>query len=136
MRTILLSFVLGIVFFAPEKPVLVQYKSTTISVPVRDLEAAKTWVETVFGKMETMEPAAGYFEFMLNDQTWLQLFEQSSNGSKTVIRLEVEDIEKEHQKLKDLGIKTGVIILVPEVVLAFEFEDPDGNQYSFYELIE
>ena len=109
------------------------YASSTFSFPVSDIDKATQLYQSVLGEVECFSPAEKVIEFKLNDQTWLQLFEgDQSHGA--VLRLEVANIQLQHQRLKNLGLTPTAVELVPSVVSYFDFSDPDGNQLSFYEL--
>lgn len=109
------------------------YASTTISLPVSNLEQSIEWYKQLLGDVESFSPADGIIEFQLNENTWLQLFEEESS-SNSILRLEVGDIQSQHDRLKKLGLAPTSIELVPDVVSYFDFKDPDGNQLSFYKL--
>ncbi|MEM9936512.1 MAG: VOC family protein [Bacteroidota bacterium] len=114
---------------------LSSYASSTIAIPVGDLEKAGTWMQKVFGELPTDEPAPGIIEFQLNEQTWLQLFEEKEASNSAIIRVEVPDINMAYQHLVDAGVQTGQVEKVPEVVYYLDFQDDYGNKFSFYELL-
>lgn len=109
------------------------YASSTISLPVSNLERSIKWYKQVLGDVEYFSPAEGVIEFMLNEKTWLQLFEGMS-PSNSILRLEVRDIQSHYDRLKKLGLAPTSIELVPNVISFFDFKDLDGNQLSFYKL--
>ncbi|WP_462249595.1 VOC family protein [Ekhidna sp.] len=108
------------------------FSSSTFSFPVSNLEASTEWYSDLLSNTNAISPAEGVVEFELNEKTWLQLFEGESSTNTAILRLEVNDIQSEHKRLKILGISPTNIELVPGVVSYFDFKDPDGNQLSFY----
>ena len=109
------------------------YASSTFSFPVSDIDEATEWYKQLLGEVEYFSPAEGVVEFKLNEQTWLQLFTGAQSSGAT-LRLEVTDIQSQHQRLTKLGIEPMDIELVPAVISYFDFKDPDGNLLSFYKL--
>lgn len=111
-------------------------QNITIGIAVKDVGEAVDWYKTLLGDIETMEPAPGTVELQLTENTWLQL---DDTGYLTVggsiIRLETEDIDEIHQKVKTLQPDVGEIEHVEGVIRYFDFEDVAGNRLSFYQLI-
>lgn len=115
---------------AQDKPA---FASSTLSLPVSNLQKSIDWYQQLLGEVEGFSPAEGVYEFQLNESTWLQFFEgEPSNGA--ILRLEVEVIKDHHDRLVKLGLSPSPVELVPNVVSYFDFKDPDGNLLSFYML--
>lgn len=111
------------------------YASSTISIPVSDLNSSTEWYQQLLGDVESFSPAEGVVEFMLNEKTWLQLFE-GEVAANAILRLEVMDIKMQYNRLRNLKLSPSEILLVPNVVSYIDFKDPDGNQLSFYQIEE
>ncbi len=110
-------------------------QSITIGIAVDDVTEALGWYKTLLGDVETMEPAPGTIEMQLSENTWLQL---DDTGDLTVggsiIRLETQDIDTVHKKVKMLSPDIGDIERVDGVIQYFDFEDNAGNRLSYYQL--
>lgn len=131
----LLVLVLGVCSMQLNAQTQPTYASSTMSFPVTNLEKSIEWYKQVLGNVEYFSPAEGVTEFMLNENTWLQLFEfEGQSSSAAIMRLEVGDIRIQHNRLQKLGLSPSPVELVPEVVSYFDFKDPDGNQLSFYQM--
>ena len=112
------------------------YQSTTIGLPVRNLEASMIWYRQLLGNVEEIEPDVGIKELKLNDVTWLQLYEAETGfGGNNVLRIEVADVAAIHAKVVGLGSAPPDMVEVPNVIKVFDFTDPSQNQLSFYELL-
>lgn len=112
-------------------------QSITIGIAVKDVHEAASWYKTLLGDVETMEPAPGTLELQLSDNVWLQLDDTGElkiGGS--IIRLETQDIDAIHAKVKTLKPDVGDIELVEGVVRYFDFEDLAGNRLSYYQLAQ
>ena len=101
---------------------------------MKELAEAKLWYGELLGKEPELEPAPGIVEFKVGE-TWLQLVEGRSRGTDWVFRIGVPDVTAEQRRLNELGIETGEIATIPRVISWFDFDDPDGNRLSFYEML-
>lgn len=110
--------------------------SVTIGIAVHNVTEAVQWYKTLLGDVETMEPAPGLIELQLTQNTWLQLDDTGDlkiGGS--ILRLETQDIDAIHKKVKNLKPDVGEVELVEGVIRYFDFEDTAGNRLSYYQLI-
>ena len=111
-------------------------KSFTVGLPVADLNSAVEWYRGLLGDVEEINPAPGVCELQIISSGWLQLFECEPIGSNAaVVRFESGDLEASRTLALSLGTDVSEIKTVPEAVRYFEFQDPFGNQLSFYELL-
>lgn len=111
-------------------------RTVTVGIPVRDLINATVWYKNVLGARREIEPVPGVKEFELIPNFWLQLIESStSENSASVIRVGVDNLEREYNRLKRMGIEIQQIQEVPKIIRYFEFDDQFGNRLSFYELL-
>lgn len=107
-------------------------KSITVGLPVSNLEKSASWYEKFLMSDEKLIPVEGVIEYLIGS-VWIQLFEEKINVSENVLRLEVEDLETEFERLKILGVIVDEVIEdVPGIIRYFDFSDPDGNKLSFY----
>lgn len=107
-------------------------KSITVGLPVSNLEKSASWYEKILMSDEKISPVEGIIEYQIGS-VWIQLFEEKINVSENVLRLEVEDLETEFERLKTLGVIVDEVIEdVPGIIRYFDFSDPDGNKLSFY----
>ncbi len=113
-----------------------EIKSITIGIAVNDVAAAVRWYKTLLGDVETMEPAPGTVELRLTENTWLQLDDTGYlKVGGSILRLETQDIDAAHEKVKRLKPDVGDVELVEGVIRYFDFEDMAGNRLSYYQLI-
>jgi catechol 2,3-dioxygenase-like lactoylglutathione lyase family enzyme len=112
-------------------------QSITIGIAVKDVNEAARWYKTLLGDVEMMEPAPGTIELQLSDNTWLQFDDTGYlKVGGSIIRLEAQDIDAIHAKVKALKPDVGDIELVEGVIRYFDFEDPAGNRLSYYQLLQ
>ncbi|NDJ51580.1 MAG: VOC family protein [Chloroflexi bacterium] len=113
-----------------------EIQSVTIGIAVSDANEAAQWYKTLLGDVETIEPAPGTVELQLTETTWLQLDDTGDlKVGGSIIRLETQDIDAIHKKLKSLQPDVGEIELVEGVIRYFDFQDSTGNRLSYYQLI-
>ncbi|WP_430607191.1 hypothetical protein IGJ55_000327 [Enterococcus sp. AZ170] len=111
-------------------------KSITVGLPVSNLEASACWYEKLLMSDEKINPVEGVIEYPVGS-IWIQLFEEKMNVSENVLRLEVEDLDTEFERLKTLGVIVDEAIEdVPGIIRYVDFSDPDGNKLSFYWLYD
>lgn len=107
-------------------------KSITVGLPVSNLEKSASWYEKILMSDEKISPVEGIIEYQIGS-VWIQLFEEKINVSENGLRLEVEDLDKEFERLKTLGVIVDEVMWdVPGIIRYFDFSDPDGNKLSFY----
>lgn len=107
-------------------------KSITVGLPVSNLEKSASWYEKILMSDEKISPVEGIIEYQIGS-IWIQLFEEKINVSENGLRLEVEDLDKEFERLKTLGVIVDEVMGdVPGIIRYFDFSDPDGNKLSFY----
>jgi lactoylglutathione lyase len=107
-------------------------KSITVGLPVSNLEQSASWYEKLLMSDEKLIPVEGVIEYSIGS-VWIQLFEEKINVSENVLRLEVEDLKTEFERLKTIGVIVDEVIEdVPGIIRYFDFCDPDGNKLSFY----
>jgi len=112
-----------------------KWTSTTIGIPVKNLEKSTEWYQKMLSIDESTIPVPGVLEFKLNDNTWLQLFETTElTTSANVMRFEVSEIQSEHKRLKKLNIAVQDVVIIEGLVAYFDFKDNDGNLLSFYQI--
>jgi len=114
-----------------------EIQSITIGIAVDDVTEAVQWYKTLLGDVEVMEPAPGTIELQLTENTWLQLDDTGDlKVGGSILRLETQDIDAIHKKVKNLKPDVGHIELVEEVIRYFDFTDTTGNRLSYYQLIQ
>ncbi len=67
---------------------------------------------------------------------WVQLMGGGTAVQAGVLRVGVADLAVEHRRLADLGVEVRQIETVPGVISYFVFHDPDGNELSWYRVLD
>ncbi|MFQ5950547.1 MAG: VOC family protein [Candidatus Geothermarchaeales archaeon] len=111
-------------------------QSLTVGISVSDLAEVTECYRNLLGPRRELDPVPKIREFKLIEDFWLQLVEVK-RGSKfsPVIRIGVDDLDRQHDRLSNLGIELGRIEEVPDLIRYFSLEDPYGNRLSYYELL-
>jgi catechol 2,3-dioxygenase-like lactoylglutathione lyase family enzyme len=110
--------------------------STTVALPVADVETAKHWYERILELDRGIEPVPGVQEYEVLPGCWLQLFEGETSISANVLRIGVEDLERERFRLLHLGVPVHESERVEGVIAFCEFADPDSNRLSLYQVLD
>jgi predicted enzyme related to lactoylglutathione lyase len=105
----------------------------TVGLPVRDLESATRWYQSVFNLGDPdLEPVEGLVEFNVGP-FWLQLAHRPADAGHRgiTVNFSVPDAGAERQRLANLGYDVSELQRFEEVVEVFELRDPDGNEIGF-----
>ena len=82
-------------------PVVVKDAITVMTVS--NLAKSREWYSTVFGKGPDLAPFAGYVEFRLGG-AWVQISEGRVTPSSWSLQLEVDDLPREHGRLREANV--------------------------------
>ena len=110
-------------------------KSVAIGIPVNNLEKSAKQYKDIFEPEKELIST----DFQIIEQRtapiWIQLFEGKTEINDNVVNFEVENLEKEYNRLKEMTvISNEEIIDIPDVIKYLEFKDPDGNKLTFLEI--
>ena len=103
-------------------------------ITVRDLAKSREWYSRLFGKDPDLEPFPGNVEFKLGG-TWVQISKGKVLPSSWSLQLEVRDLSRERERLRDGGIAATEIQTVPDVISFFDVSDPDGNRMRWFQVL-
>jgi catechol 2,3-dioxygenase-like lactoylglutathione lyase family enzyme len=106
--------------------------SVTIGIPVTSVEQASDWYERCLELEGHIDPAADIREYELVPGCWLQLSETDTAPSEHCLLLGVAELDRERERLAQLGVEMGDIQRVEGVIAFCDFKDPDGNNLSLY----
>lgn len=109
--------------------------SMTVGVPFRDVAAGVAFYTRLLGKPPDIEPVPGVHEFEICKGAWLQLFHSETPAGAAIVRLGVDDLGRARSVLRDLGLEPGEVETVAGVISFCDFEDPNGNRVSLYEVL-
>ena len=112
----------------------IQVKDIITAIPVSDPERSKAWYTKLFGKAPDLEPFLGNIEFKLGS-AWVQISKGTVKPSNWNLQIEVQDLAKEHRRLRDNGIATPNISTSPGVITWFDVNDPDGNRMRWFQVL-
>jgi catechol 2,3-dioxygenase-like lactoylglutathione lyase family enzyme len=107
----------------------------TVTVPVRNVAAAREWYARLLGHGPELEPAPDVVEFELFGEVWLQLLESHANAGTAILRIGVSDLEAQREVVASAGVDVGDIEQVEDVIKFCDFRDPDGNLFSLVEVL-
>lgn len=109
-------------------------KDAITVITVSNLAKSREWYSTAFGKGPDLEPFPGNVEFKLGG-AWVQISEGKVSPSSWSLQLEVEDLPRERQRLRDADIAAAEIETAPGVISWFDLKDPDGNSMRWFQVL-
>jgi len=103
-------------------------------IKVSDLPKSREWYSRLFGKCPDLEPFPGNGEFEVGG-AWVQISNGKVRPSSWSLELEVRDLTRERQRLREAGIAATEINTVPGVISYFDLSDPDGNSMRWFQVL-
>ncbi|MDR4886232.1 VOC family protein [Fredinandcohnia sp. QZ13] len=107
----------------------------TIQFRVSDISKGQHWYETLLNKKPDFIPHDGFAEWELLTGCWLQIAEGIPSIGSGPLRLGIDNLEKERERLiNDLKIEPFDIYSREEVPVKWAtFSDPWGNKVGLFE---
>lgn len=90
-----------------------------------NLETSAGWFRKLFRREPDARPMGGLAEWHFGDGAGFQLFEKTKDAGHGTLTLVVDDIEGEHRRLVESGLKPGDV--EPGKNTLVRLNDPDGN---------
>jgi len=113
---------------------VIDVKETIVVIAVSDLSKSREWYSLLFGKMPDLEPFPGNVEFKVGG-AWVQISKGKVQTSSWSLQLEVRDLSRERERLREAGITATEIKTVPNVISYFDLNDPDGNTMRWFQVL-
>jgi len=113
---------------------VIDVKETIVVIAVSDLSKSREWYSLLFGKMPDLEPFPGNVEFKVGG-AWVQISKGKVQTSSWSLQLEVRDLSRERERLREAGIAATEIKTVPNVISYFDLNDPDGNTMRWFQVL-
>jgi predicted enzyme related to lactoylglutathione lyase len=105
------------------------------SIAVKDLKAASTWYEKLFGRPADSTPMPEVAEWKFDRGGWLQVYQLPDRAGAGSCTLATDDIVSVKAHLQSLGIDSSNASSGAKVKTVM-ITDPDGNHLAFAEAID
>jgi predicted enzyme related to lactoylglutathione lyase len=105
-----------------------------VEIAVSDLARSREWYSLLFGKKPDLEPFPGNVEFRVGS-AWAQIVKGEVKSSSWNLQLEVRDLHRERERLRDVGISATEIKTIPGVISFFDIVDPDSNSMRWFQVL-
>jgi catechol 2,3-dioxygenase-like lactoylglutathione lyase family enzyme len=107
---------------------------------VENLEAARDFYTRTFGFEQVYVDEEDRWARLVRDGVEIAVAEgefaggQDEGGEEEVIAtLEVSDLKAEAERLREAGVKVGVVLEIPGAIRLLDVFDPDGNRIQLSE---
>ena len=110
-------------------------ENANASLAVKDLKAASTWYEKLFGRPANSTPMPEVAEWKFDRGGWLQVYQLPERAGTGSCTLAVNDIADVKAHLESLGIDTSHATSGAKVKTIM-ITDPDGNHLAFAEALD
>ncbi len=112
----------------------VDAKDAIVEIQVSDLPKSRGWYSRLFGKAPDLEPFEGNVEFKIGG-AWVQIVAGKPQPSSWNLQVEVRDLSRERERLRDAKIDATEIKTAPGIISWFDLKDPDGNAMRWYQVL-
>ena len=112
----------------------IDVRETIVEIGVSDLSKSREWYSRLFGKGPDLEPFPGNVEFKVGG-AWVQIVKGKVQASSWSLQLEVRDLSRERERLRESGITATEIKTVPNIISYFDISDPDGNAMRRFQVL-
>jgi predicted enzyme related to lactoylglutathione lyase len=112
----------------------IDVRESIVQIAVSDLSKSREWYSRLFGKGPDLEPFPGNIEFKIG-AGWVQIHAGKVKDSSWSLQLEVRDLSRERERIRESGIEASEINTVPNVISYFDLRDPDGNSMRWFQVL-
>jgi predicted enzyme related to lactoylglutathione lyase len=112
----------------------VKVRETITVITVSDHQKSKEWYSRLFGKGPDLEPFPGNVEYKIGG-AWVQITRGQVKPSSWSFQVEVHDLHRERERLRNAGISATEIQTSPDVISWFDLTDPDGNKMRWFQVL-
>jgi len=109
-------------------------RETIVVIAVSDSSRSRDWYSPLFGKVPDLEPFPGNVEFKVGN-AWVQISKGAVKPSSWSLQLEVRNLERKREWLRNAGIEATEIKTVPDVIGYFDLNDPDSNSMRCFQVL-
>jgi len=113
---------------------VIEVKEAIVVIAVSDISKSREWYSRLFGKGPDLEPFPGNVEFRVGG-AWVQIVKSKVQASSWSLQLEVQDLSRERERLREAGITATEINTVPNVISYFDLHDLDGNTMRWFQVL-
>src|SRR5207245_8920056 len=106
-------------------------RETITVITVSDHAKSMEWYSRLFGKGPDLEPFPGNVEFKIGG-AWVQIVTGKPQASSWSLQIEVQDLSRERERLREEGIEATEIKTAPNVISWFDLRDYDGNAMRWF----
>jgi catechol 2,3-dioxygenase-like lactoylglutathione lyase family enzyme len=109
-------------------------KSVLAGIAVADFESALAWYERLLGRPADEIPMDGLGEWHFAQTGWIRLIRDADRAGKSLLTLQVDDLERYVAVLEERGLAPGPIDdTTSDTVLFAALADPEGNTITLVE---
>ncbi len=113
---------------------VIDARAAITEIQVSDIARSREWYSLLFGKGVDLEPFEGNLEWKIGG-SWIQISKGEPKPSTWGLRIEVQDIHRERERLRKAGIAAKEIKIIPDTIAFFGIRDPDDQDLLFFQVL-
>ena len=112
----------------------IEARDVITEIQVSDLARSREWYSLLFGKDVDLQPFEGNLEWKIAG-AWVQISQGEPKPSTWGLRIEVKDIHRERERLRNAGVAAKEVKTVPDEIAFFTLRDPDDQDIWFFQVL-
>ncbi|MEM7428727.1 MAG: VOC family protein [Pseudomonadota bacterium] len=110
---------------------------SVMQLRVPDIGEGVEWYRQVLGRAPDMQPVEGVAEWEILPGSWFQVIEARPDPGRNRVRLGVNNLEHEIERLRETpGLELAEPVVLEGIIVYADGEDPFGNRIGLFQVLD